>query len=80
MKTISVSELKTHLSAELRNVKAGEEIVVLEHRRPVAIVRPYSGEPLVLREPPARYVPQPLEPLTSVDPVDLVHEEREERW
>jgi len=34
MKTISVSDLKTHLSAELKKVKAGETVVVLDHRHP----------------------------------------------
>jgi len=37
MKTTSVSKLKAHLSEILRAVKAGEEVVVLERRRPVAI-------------------------------------------
>ena len=80
MKTISVSDLKTHLSAELRQVKAGEEIVVLEHRRPVAIVRPYHGEALVLREAAAAYAPTRLDPLTSADPARFLREERDERW
>ncbi|MFW5777220.1 MAG: type II toxin-antitoxin system Phd/YefM family antitoxin [Spirochaetota bacterium] len=80
MKTISVSDLKAHLSAELRKVKAGEELVVLEHRRPVAIVRPYRGEALVLREPAAVYTPTRLVSLTSADPAEFLSEERSERW
>ncbi|MCF7949958.1 MAG: type II toxin-antitoxin system Phd/YefM family antitoxin [Spirochaetia bacterium] len=38
MKTISVSKLKAHLSAELKEVKKGSRIIVLDHRHPVAIL------------------------------------------
>lgn len=44
MKTISVSQFKAHLSAELKSVNAGQPILVLEHNRPVAQVLPYSAE------------------------------------
>ena len=75
-----MSDLKAHLSAELRKVKAGEELVVLEHRRPVAVVRPYRGEALVLRETETAYTPTRLVPLTTADPAELLNEERSERW
>ena len=80
METISVSALKAHLSAELRRVKAGEELVVVEHRRPVAVLRPYDVEPLLLREPSVPYAPVALEPLTTVDPIAPLLEERDDRW
>lgn len=80
METISVSALKAHLSAELRRVKAGEELVVVEHRRPVAVLRPYDAEPLLVREPTVRYTPTALEPLTTADPLDALREERSDRW
>lgn len=44
MKTVSVSELKAHLSAQLRHVKAGEDILVVERGRPVARLVPIGGE------------------------------------
>jgi len=44
MKTVSVSELKTHLSAELRHVKAGEDILVVERGRPIARLVPVGRE------------------------------------
>ena len=80
MKTISVSELKAHLSAELRRVKSGEQIVVLEHRRPVAVLKPYTTQRLVVHEPQELYEPSELSPLTAVDPDSALEEERDERW
>ena len=47
MHTTTVSQLKTSLSAYLRRVKAGEEIVITEHGRPVARLLPLAGPALV---------------------------------
>ncbi len=80
MQTSSVSHLKAHLSEMLRAVKAGEDVLVLEHRRPVALIRPYSGDSTVLREPTATYTPRHLSPLTTKDPRDTLSAERAERW
>jgi antitoxin (DNA-binding transcriptional repressor) of toxin-antitoxin stability system len=80
MKTISVSSLKSHLSAELKKVQAGETMVVLDHRHPVARVVPFEGEPLFLREASGTYVCKALPPLTDIDPMRALGQEREERW
>ena len=40
MRTTTVSQLKMSLSAYLRQVKAGEEVVVTEHGRPIARLLP----------------------------------------
>ncbi len=80
MKTTSVSELKAHLSAQLRRVKAGEHLVVLEHRRPVAVLSPYAEERLLVREPDSSYEPSELAPLTTRDPGPELDRDREERW
>ena len=80
MKTTSVSELKAHLSAQLRRVKAGEHLVVLEHRRPVAVLAPYAEERLLVREPDSSYEPPELAPLTTRDPGPKLDRDREERW
>ena len=46
MKTTTVSQLKMSLSAYLRQVKTGEEVLITEHGRPIArllpIVNPVS--------------------------------------
>ncbi len=39
-KSLSVSELKARLSESLRLVKAGEQILVTEHGRPIAVLGP----------------------------------------
>lgn len=80
MQTISVSQLKAHLSAELRKVKNGSRTVVLEHNRPVAVLSPYEPEPLVVREATDDYEPGELTPLVQRDPLELLTEEREDRW
>lgn len=43
LKTASVSELKSHLSEYLRQVKAGTEVLVTDRGRPVALLVPVSG-------------------------------------
>lgn len=80
MKTISVSLLKAHLSAELKKVKAGEPVVVLDHRHPVAMVVPFEAEPLFTKEAAKPYTYKPLSPLTGKDPLSALLEERDERW
>ncbi len=80
MKTTSVSKLKAHLSEVLRAVKAGEEVVVLEHRRPVALIRPHGTDSIVRRAATTAYTPGELSPLTATDPGDALKDERAERW
>jgi len=43
MRTVSVSQLKTSLSAHLRQVKAGEEIVITRRGRPIARLLPLAN-------------------------------------
>ena len=42
MKTAAVSELKSHLSEYLSRVKAGSEILITDHGKPVARLVPLS--------------------------------------
>jgi prevent-host-death family protein len=42
MKTAAVSELKSHLSEYLGRVKAGSEILITDHGKPVARLVPLS--------------------------------------
>ncbi|MFP4490530.1 MAG: type II toxin-antitoxin system Phd/YefM family antitoxin [Spirochaetaceae bacterium] len=81
MKTISISKLKAHLSKELKEVKKGSSIIVLDHRHPVAMLSPYEEEPLFVREAQQPYSYKELEPLTTVDLLDkMEEEERSDRW
>jgi prevent-host-death family protein len=43
MTTVTVSKLRASLSAHLRRVKAGEEVVVSERGRPIAKLVPVTG-------------------------------------
>ncbi len=45
VKTISVSELKTHLSAQLRAIKKGSRLLITERGRPVAELGPPTSAP-----------------------------------
>jgi antitoxin (DNA-binding transcriptional repressor) of toxin-antitoxin stability system len=40
MKTVKISELKAHLSANLRLVSSGEEVLVCDRDRPIARIVP----------------------------------------
>ena len=43
MEIATVSGLKSSLSAYLRQVKAGEEVLITEHGRPIARLLPIAG-------------------------------------
>ena len=43
MTTVKIADLKDHLSAHLRAVEAGAEIVVTDRNRPIARIVPVSG-------------------------------------
>ena len=43
MKTTTVSQLKMSLSAYLRQVKTGEEVLITEHGRPIARLLPIAN-------------------------------------
>ena len=45
MQTTTVSKLKMSLSAYLRQVKAGEEVVITEHGRPIVRLLPFVSPP-----------------------------------
>ena len=44
MKTVQIADLKDHLSAYLRDVRKGEEIIVRDRNLPVARIVPYVPE------------------------------------
>jgi len=44
MKTVQIGDLKNHLSAHLREVRKGEEIIVNDRNLPVARIIPYVPE------------------------------------
>ena len=48
METVSVRDLRQHLSRYLKRVAAGERLVVTERRRPVAVLAPLPEEEDIL--------------------------------
>jgi antitoxin (DNA-binding transcriptional repressor) of toxin-antitoxin stability system len=80
METIGIADLKAHLSSELKKVEAGETLVVLDHRRPVAwLVSVPEALPLARRRS-AEYRCPRLEPLVRRDPLEALEKERADRW
>lgn len=84
MKRIGVAELKNNLSRHLRDVEAGEEVVVTDHGRPLARIVPIEATSRVAIQPALRpfseiagkhYPPLNL-PVSSLD---LLKQERGKR-
>ena len=51
MRTVNIADLKNNLSAHLKRVRAGEELIVKDRNRPVARLMPFtSGEDLDAEE------------------------------
>jgi len=44
VKTITIHEAKTHLSRLLREIEAGETIILARNRKPVAKLVPFGGD------------------------------------
>jgi len=80
METISITNLKAHLSSELKKVKKGKRIQVIEHKRPIAILIPSETEELFVCLAEKKYSYQPVLPLTDKDPLLELKEERLDGW
>lgn len=48
--TVGVRELKDRLSYFLRRVQEGHDVIVTDHGRPVAVLRPVTGNLQILSE------------------------------
>jgi prevent-host-death family protein len=86
MKRVLISDLKAHLSEHLRSVQAGEALVVMDRKTPIARIVPYSerSEPLVIRKPKPgapliRDLPMPPPIHLDVDLMAILEEERADR-
>ena len=80
MRTIAIAKLKATLSAELRRVRAGESITVLDRTTPVAVLSPIPKPIRVLNPSGKRYLFRKLTPLTTRDPLDYLEIDRTESW
>ena len=93
MKTSNISYLRNHLSEVLSCVKEGETVLVLDRKKPVACLTPYTPEGdalttrmkelqnqgLLTHEPSDRLpkMPKPLKLSKSVDVVRYILDDRE---
>lgn len=83
METISVSKLKAHLSAELKKVKAGATITILDHNHPVAKIVPVEPElePLEMIEATRKFECRTFPPILEKGSImKTLEEERADRW
>lgn len=83
MKKVSVAILKENLSHYLREVKAGEEVIVTSHQQPVAKVVSYDNGDLPLTMP-SRSVKdlakiRGVRPSSGKSALDILQEDRERR-
>ncbi|MBU8913617.1 MAG: type II toxin-antitoxin system Phd/YefM family antitoxin [Spirochaetales bacterium] len=81
MKTTNISQFKAHISQELRAVRAGERIVIMDRDIPVAEVVPYraTAPELAVRLPVGELAFRDLKIRVERDPVELLMEERGKR-
>ena len=80
MKALSVSQFKATMARQLREVQSGEAIVLTEHKRPIAVVQPVTGDDPVERPPSSAFKPpQPVSlPSFRGTVAELLSEERAE--
>ncbi len=86
-KSINIASLKAELAKYLRLVKAGEEVVVLEHRMPIAKIIPFATDSTLESIQPkgnfaakvAKLKIPPLKRRTGVDSLKLLLAERGQR-
>jgi len=79
MKTISVSQLKTHLSREIHNVEKGHSLLITDHDHPVAIltsIKDSEQKWLQIAEKPMNTFKLKSTIKVKTDPLDLLREER----
>jgi prevent-host-death family protein len=81
VKTIKISDFKKHISEELRRVRNGDRVVILDRDKPVAEVIPYgqSSRRLVVRPPRGPRSLPAVKFKTSVDPLTFLLEDRGRR-
>ncbi|TVR87820.1 MAG: type II toxin-antitoxin system prevent-host-death family antitoxin [Spirochaetaceae bacterium] len=78
---VAIAELKAHLSAEIRRVRNGEQITILDHRKPVARLTGIEDGPRYLSRARTPFVWREYEPLiSSASLPGIVESERADSW
>lgn len=79
METISISNLKTHLSATLKEVVNGIRYVVMDREHPVAELIPYSKKSRLVVQAPVsktKKVKNTFKGKVKLDPVEYALQDR----
>jgi antitoxin (DNA-binding transcriptional repressor) of toxin-antitoxin stability system len=80
MRTINISSLKAHLSAELKKVRRGGRLVVMDRDTPIAELVPYKVPERLLIRPPERKLEYPRQiPRLGLDPLEALLADRKAR-
>jgi len=80
MSTISVSQLKTHLSREIREVQRGKSILVTDHDHPVAKLVPIDNDNPIFVRPATKSMKsfvQRSKVKVKIDPLVYLLEDRQ---
>lgn len=75
-RTIGIADLKAHLSAEIKRVRSGGSITILDHKQPVAKLTGLESGLSYVRRARKPFVWKELPPLVEGDIDDLINEER----
>ena len=78
---VAIAELKAHLSAEIRRVRNGERITILDHRKPVAILCGIEDGPRFVSRAQTPFAWRALTPLLSAQALQgIIEVERDDSW
>ena len=73
---IGIAELKAHLSAEIKRVRSGESITILDHKQPVGKLTGLESGLRYVRRARQSFVWKKLHPLVAGDISDVIDAER----
>jgi antitoxin (DNA-binding transcriptional repressor) of toxin-antitoxin stability system len=79
METISISNLKTHLSATLKEVVKGIHYLVMDRDHPIAEIIPYSEKQRLMITAPkskAKKIQNSFKGKVKLDPVEYLLQDR----
>lgn len=79
-RTIGIADLKAHLSAEIKRVNSGENITILDHKKPVAKLTGLEPGVKYARRAKRPFVWKELPPLLKGDITGIIDAERSDSW
>ena len=77
---IGIAALKAHLSAEIKRVRSGGSITILDHKQPVARLTGLESGLRYVRRARKPFLWKELPPLVEGDISDIIDAERADSW